>query len=188
MNTEQSLAVPAGPNDISEVGSTLGLVSFGSILMPTIEGVSVRVEVDEASNSIVAVSFEHQGSILQVSAFAAAKSEPIWGEIYGQLMETISGSGGTVSESIGGFGKQIEAKLPESQGSREIRFIGFDGPRWFLRGAISGPALSDQNAAVNMEDIFRSLVVDRGNTPLPPREPLPLKLPEGNYVPPKFGI
>jgi hypothetical protein len=188
VNIEQSVSTPVGPNDISEVGSTLGLVSFGSILMPTIEGVSVRVEVDETSNSIVAVSFEHQGSVLQVSAFAAAKSEPIWGEIYAQLIETISSSGGTAAESIGGFGKQIEAKLPESQGSREIRFIGFDGPRWFLRGAISGPALTDQNAAVNMEDIFRSLVIDRGSTPLPPREPLPLKLPDGNYVPPKFGI
>ena len=183
-----SLEGPSGPHDISEVGSTLGFISFGSILMPTIEGVSVRVEVDEASNSIVAVSFEHQGSVLQVSAFAAAKSEPIWDEIYSQLIETISTSGGTVSESTGGFGKQLEAKLPVTQGSREIRFIGFDGPRWFLRGAVSGRALSDENAAVNMEDIFRSLVVDRGNTPLPPKEPLPLRLPEGNFVPPKFGI
>jgi hypothetical protein len=177
-----------GPHDISDVGSTLGFISFGSILMPTIEGVSVRVEVDESSNSIVAVSFEHQGSVLQVSAFAAAKSEPIWGEIYSQLIETISTSGGTVAESTGGFGKQLEAKLPASQGSRELRFIGFDGPRWFLRGAISGAALTDENSAVNMEDIFRSLVIDRGNVPLPPREPLPLRLPDGNFVPPKFGI
>jgi hypothetical protein len=177
-----------GPHDISEVGSTLGLVSFGSILMPTIEGVSVRVEVDESSNAVIAVSFEHQGSVLQVSAFAAAKSEPIWDEIYSQLIETISTTGGTVSETSGGFGKQLDVKLPESQGSRELRFIGFDGPRWFLRGAVSGPALTDENAAVNMEDIFRSLVIDRGTTPLPPKEPLPLRLPEGNFVPPKFGI
>jgi hypothetical protein len=180
--------VPSGPHDISEVGSTLGFISFGSILMPTIEGVSVRVEVDETTKAIVAVSFEHQGSVLQVSAFAAAKSEPIWDEIYSQLIETISTTGGTVSESIGGFGKQLEAKLPANQGSRELRFIGFDGPRWFLRGAISGLALNDENSSVNMEDIFRSLVVDRGSVPLPPREPLPLRLPDGNFVPPKFGI
>lgn len=177
-----------GPHDASEVASTLGMLSFGSILMPVIEGVSVRAEVDEASNAIVAVSFEHQGSILQVSAFSAAKSEELWPEIYSQLIETITSSGGSVTETIGGFGKQLDAVLVSDGDRREIRFIGFDGPRWFLRGAITGPAFTDTNAAVNMEDIFRSLVIDRGNSPMPPREPLPLRVPEGNFVPPKFEL
>lgn len=177
-----------GPYDSSDVASTLGYLSFGSILMPTIEGVSVRAEVDSETNAIVAVSFEHQESVLQVSAFSSAKSEELWPEIYQQLMETIVSTGGSVSESIGGFGKQLEAVVVANGVTKQVRFIGFDGPRWFLRGAISGPALSDANAALNMEDIFRSLVIDRGSAPLPPREPLPLKVPEGNFVPPKFGI
>ncbi len=177
-----------GPHDASAVTSTLGYLSFGSILMPTIEGVAVRVEVDEATNAIVAVSFEHQGSVLQVSVFSAAKSEELWPEIYGQLLETISASGGSVKETIGGFGKQLDAVVVAGDTKREVRFIGFDGPRWFLRGAISGLAFTDVNAALNMEDIFRSLVIDRGTLPLPPREPLPLRVPEGNFVPPKFGI
>lgn len=177
-----------GPHDVTEVTSTLGFLSFGSILMPTIEGVSVRVEVDENTNAIVAVSFEHQGSVLQVSVFSAAKSEELWPEIYQQLMETITSNGGSVSESTGGLGKQLEAVVMANGVTKPVRFIGFDGPRWFLRGAITGPALDDANAALNMEDIFRSLVIDRGSSPLPPREPLPLKVPEGNFVPPKFGI
>lgn len=177
-----------GPHDSTEVPSTLGYLSFGSILMPTIEGVSVRAEVDEATNAIVAVSFEHNESVLQVSVFSAAKSEELWPEIYQQLIETISSTGGKVSETIGGFGKQLEAVVVANGVTREVRFIGFDGPRWFLRGAITGPALIDANAAMNMEDIFRSLVIDRGSVPLPPREPLPLKVPDGNFVPPKFGI
>lgn len=178
----------SGPHDISEVSSTLGLLSFGSILMPVIEGVSVRAEVDESSNAIVAVSFEHQGSVLQVSAFSSTKSEDLWPEVYTQLIETISASGGTVHETIGGLGKQLDAVLNTNEERREVRFIGFDGPRWFLRGAISGLALNDSTAALNMEDIFRSLVIDRGNAPMPPREPLPLKVPDGNFVPPKFGL
>lgn len=186
--SELSAGDLTGPHDLTEVTSTLGYLSFGSILMPTIEGVSVRAEVDEATNAIVAVSFEHQESVLQVSAFSAAKSEQLWPEIYQQLMETISTTGGRVSESIGGFGKQLEAVVVANGVTKEVRFIGFDGPRWFLRGAISGPALVDANAALNMEDIFRSLVIDRGSSPLPPREPLPLRVPEGNFVPPKFGI
>jgi len=178
----------SGPHDVSEVGSTLGFISFGSILMPTIEGVSVRVEVDEKSGEVVAVSFEHQGSILQVSAFAAAKSDELWEEIYQQLIETVTSTGGEVQETVGGFGKQLEAKLVTPTETRELRFIGFDGPRWFLRGAITGVALTDAAAALNMEQIFRALVIDRGNSPLPPREPLPLKVPDGNFVPPKSGL
>lgn len=177
-----------GPHDSTEVPTTLGYLSFGSILMPAIEGVSVRVEVDETNNNIVAVSFEHQGSVLQVSAFAATKSEELWPEIYEQLLGTIRAGGGSAVETLGGLGKQIDAVLVDQNGNRQIRFIGFDGPRWFLRGAISGPALVDANAALNMEDIFRSLVIDRGNFPLPPREPLPLKVPDGNFVPPKSGL
>ena len=162
--------VLTGPHDVSEVGSTLGFISFGSILMPTIEGVSVRVEVDENTGDVVAVSFEHDGSVLQVSAFAASKSDQLWEEIYLQLIETITTTGGEVSET------------------RDLRFIGFNGPRWFLRGAITGVALTDPAAALNMEDIFRSLVIDRGNSPLPPREPLPLRVPDGTFVPPKSGL
>ena len=186
--SESTTSNLTGPLDVSEVSSTLGFLSFGSILMPTIEGVSVRVEVDESTGGVVAVSFEHDGSVLQVSVFAAAKSEELWPEIYAQLIETVTTSGGTVSESIGGFGRQLEAKLVTPEGTRELRFIGFDGPRWFLRGAITGPALTDPNASMNMEDIFRALVIDRGVDPLPPREPLPLRVPEGNFVPPKFGL
>jgi hypothetical protein len=178
----------AGPFDSSEVSSTLGYLSFGSILMPTIEGVSVRVEVDEATSAILAVSFEHEGSVLQVSVFSAAKSEELWPEIYAQLIETITTSNGSVVETIGGLGRQLDAVIFADDSKREVRFIGFDGPRWFLRGAITGPALTDANAAQNMEDIFRSLVIERGNAPLPPREPLPLKVPDGNFVPPKFGL
>ena len=111
-----------------------------------------------------------------------------WPEIYQQLIETISSTGGKVLETIGGFCKQLEAVVVANGVTRDVRFIGFDGPRWFLRGAITGPALVDANAAMNMEDIFRSLVIDRGTVPLPPREPLPLKVPDGNFVPPKFGI
>lgn len=186
--SEMNVADLTGPHDVSEVPSTLGFLSFGSILMPTIEGVSVRVEVDENTNNVVAISFEHENSVLQVSVFAAAKSEELWPEIYEQLCETLVSGGGKAVPTTGGFGKQIDAVLVTPEGNREIRFIGFDGPRWFLRGAITGPALTDPNAAINMEDIFRSLVVDRGTSPLPPREPLPLKVPDGNFVPPKFGL
>lgn len=176
------------PKDISEVPSTLGLISFGSLLIPSIDGVSVRGDINEENNQVVAVSFEHQGSILQVTPFATAKSEQVWPEIMDQLKEGIVASGGSASETEGSTGKQLNAVVPAGQDSAKIRFIGFDGPRWFLRGVISGAAIDNQIAAKNMEDIFCALIVNRGDIPLPPKEPLPLKLPDGTIAPPKFSI
>jgi hypothetical protein len=59
------------------------------------------------------------------------------------------------------------------------KFIGVDGPKWFLRGVISGLALGDTLAMTYMIDIFRSVAVIRGNSPMPPKELLQLIAPAG---------
>ena len=61
---------------------------------------------------------------------------------------------------------------------RLARFIGVDGPRWFLRGVVGGRATSDPEAAERVEDLFRSIVVVRGGAPMPPRDLIPLKMPQ----------
>jgi hypothetical protein len=57
------------------------------------------------------------------------------------------------------------------------RFLGVDGPRWFLRGTITGPAGAGGTAAAALEQAFRDVVVVRGTEPMPVRDPLPLTLP-----------
>ena len=61
--------------------------------------------------------------------------------------------------------------------TRIARFIGVDGPRWFLRGVIAGDAAVDADAAEEIDDLFRSVVVVRGNQPMPPRDLIPLRMP-----------
>ena len=58
------------------------------------------------------------------------------------------------------------------------RFIGVDGPRWFLRAVVSGRAAIEPAAATEVHDLIRTAVVDRGDEAMPPRELLPLRLPE----------
>jgi hypothetical protein len=60
---------------------------------------------------------------------------------------------------------------------RPARFLGVDGPRWFLRGMISGPAAGSPEAAAALEEAFHAIVVVRGTEPMPVREQLPLTLP-----------
>jgi hypothetical protein len=63
------------------------------------------------------------------------------------------------------------------------RFLGIDGPRWFLRGVISGRGAIDDAAAEALLEIFRATVVVRGSDPMAPRELLPLRLPQEDAAP-----
>jgi hypothetical protein len=60
---------------------------------------------------------------------------------------------------------------------RPVRFVGVDGPRWFLRGLFAGAAAADPAAAAPLEAVFREVVVIRGEQPMPPRDLLELRLP-----------
>jgi hypothetical protein len=53
-----------------------------------------------------------------------------------------------------------------------------------LRGTVSGAALNDPKASAEIDDVFRSVVVHRGDAPLPPGEALPLSVPAGSVLPP----
>ena len=71
----------------------------------------------------------------------------------------------------------VAAGADGAAGKRLARFVGVDGPRWFLRGVIGGAATADVEAAAQVEDLFRSIVVVRGGTPMPPRDLIPLRMP-----------
>src|SRR6202020_89479 len=80
------------------------------------------------------------------------------------------------------FGTELMARVPTepgqpASGMRLVRFVGVDGPRWFLRGLFTGPAADGGEAAGLLEEIFRDVVVVRGEHPVPPRDILELRLP-----------
>ena len=48
------------------------------------------------------------------------------------------------------------------------RFVGVDGPRWFLRAVFSGRAAIDEEAAQPLIEVVRGTVVVRGDARWPP--------------------
>ncbi|MCU1555926.1 MAG: hypothetical protein JWM13_3412 [Arthrobacter sp.] len=177
-----------GPFDLSEIESQDGYVDLGALLSAPQEGLQLRREVEEATQRVVAVTMDLEGSSLQLQAFAAPKSEGLWDDIREQIGQSVGSQGGQVEEVPGNFGTELLAKLPASssdgsQGYRVARFIGVDGPRWFLRGVLGGEAAVDRAAAAGLEGLFRQIVVVRGENPMPPRDLLPLRLPKDNVAP-----
>ncbi|MCW4384498.1 DUF3710 domain-containing protein [Salinibacterium sp. SYSU T00001] len=186
-NVAQAKSAPAdrattGPLDDSEANAVRPYVDLGGIKLLPREGLQLRLEVEEGSKRVVAVGLDYAGSSLQVQPFAAPRSTGLWHEIRQQIAEQIAKQGGTTKLTAGTFGPELLAEIPATGGGqagskRLARFIGVDGPRWFLRGVIAGDAVVDQEASAKIEDLFRSIVVVRGSTPMPPRDLIPLQMP-----------
>ncbi|WP_308796694.1 DUF3710 domain-containing protein [Agromyces silvae] len=173
----------AGPFDESEANPVRPYVDLGGVKVLPREGLNLRLEIEEGSKRVVAVGLDLAGSTLQVQPFAAPRSSGLWHEIREQIAGQIAKQGGTTTERDGAFGPELLAQIPvagtadQAAQLRQARFIGVDGPRWFLRGVIAGKAAVDPEAAAQVEELFRSIVVVRGNTPMPPRDLIPLRMP-----------
>ena len=172
----------AGPLDSAELNHSAPYLDLGAIRVPAIDSIVVKVEIEEATGKPLAVTLETANWHMQLQAFAAPRTEGVWLEVKAQLAETIVGQGGQVEERIGSLGPELIARLPittpeGSIGTRLARFVGVDGPRWFLRGVISGAALTDPKAAADADDLFRSIVVHRAEIPMPPKDLLPIVMP-----------
>ena len=171
-----------GPWDSSEVDDDLPRVDLGAILVPGVQGMELRMEIDKATDVVSAASILLDGSSLQVQAFAAPRTEGIWDEIRAEIAESVTQQGGSADDLPGPFGRELLARLPVRTpegrtGHRPARFIGADGPRWFVRGVMTGRAAVDPTAATALEQLFAGIVVVRGTDARPPRDLLTLRLP-----------
>ena len=173
----------AGPFDESEANPVRPYVDLGGVKVLPRDGLHLRLEVEEGTKRVVAIGLDYAKSTLQVQPFAAPRTSGLWHEIRAQIAEQIARQGGTTTLRDGAFGPELLAQIPVAaaegqQGHMRLaRFIGVDGPRWFLRGVIAGEAAVEPAAAAQVEDLFRSIVVVRGSTPMPPRDLIPLRMP-----------
>ena len=173
-----------GPYD-SASAPTRDEMDFGSLrLVPTAD-IELRLDVDETSQTLTgmtAVFGEAGTSAVQLQVFAAPKTTGVWYGIRREIAEAIVAGGGTAEEVDGPLGTELHVRMP-SQGPdgrttfSPARFVGVDGPRWFLRAVLSGDAATDDEAAARAMEFVRTVVVHRGSDPRAPRELLELTLP-----------
>jgi hypothetical protein len=174
-----------GPWDAAESYPPGERVDLGGLLIPVREGFQIRLTLAEGvvgvSADVVQPDPQRGDSGLQLLAFAAPKTSGLWDDVRQEIAAEVRKSGGYSQEAPGPFGTELHAMVGsggQGEHAEPHRFLGVDGPRWFLRGAISGPAASDPEIARPLEEHFADVVVVRGDDPMPPRERLPLRLPE----------
>jgi hypothetical protein len=174
----------SGPWDAEEPYPDLDRVDLGSLRVPV--GPDYEIQLVMADQQGAWVTVRLGGSEMQVQAFAAARNGALWDDVRTEISAEVLGAAGRSEERPGAFGIELLAEVPaeagkpdpSTSGTRLVRFIGVDGPRWFLRGLFTGPAAAggEEEAGV-LEGVFRDIVVVRGDHPVPPRDILELRLP-----------
>ena len=184
VEVDDRLALPRdrGPWDVSEVPDRGQRIDLGALWLPGKDGMELRMEVEKSSGIVSAAAVQLAGSGLQVQVFAAPRTEGVWDDIRGEIAESVRKQGGSADDVPGPYGRELLARLPVRTpegrtGHRPARFIGHDGPRWFLRGVVTGRAAVEPDAAVDLEWLFGEVVVVRGPEPRVPRDLLPLTMP-----------
>jgi Protein of unknown function (DUF3710) len=165
-----------GPYDITEAPRGVQRLDLGSLQIPAVDGVEIRVQADP-DGTIQQVFLVHGNSQLQLGVFAAPRSEGIWDEVREEIRQSLVADGAKPSELPGEYGQELLARVRSPEGSVDMRFVGVDGPRWMVRGVFYGRAAVDPGAAGPLLECLHQLVVERGQEAKPAREPLPLRLP-----------
>lgn len=172
-----------GPYDLSEREPAPGSLNLGALILPPpLPGAQLTLQGQPDTGAVARVLLATNTAGLEVSAFAAPRSVGLWEDLRRELAADVSARGGVVEEGVGSFGSELRVRLPArapdgSEAVRPLRFIGVDGPRWFVRGVLSGQAAFDEQAAAPFEQWFASLIVDRGGVAMAPRTPLPMRAP-----------
>lgn len=173
-----------GPWDSTErsVEEDTDRIDLGSLLVKGDPAVEVRLQVDEASQQVMAVMLVAPDGALELRPFAAPRNEDMWADLRPRLAADAARRGGTATEVDSPFGPALRLMLTgtDDQGAavtQQSEVWGISGPRWLLRATAFGrPAheFSDEGA---LERVLREVVVVRGTGPMPPGDALPLRLP-----------
>ena len=175
-------ARPSGPWDVQDAPQDeVARIDLGGLRVPVPPDTEVRVDVDP-QGQVVAATLVQAGGQMQVNAFAAPRTEGIWDEVAAEIAASLVESGGASQTVEGPWGAELRAAVPTELPGQGLvlapaRFVGVDGPRWFLRAVLTGPAAVDRSAAAGLEAALRDVVVVRGNEAMAVRDPLPLRLP-----------
>jgi Protein of unknown function (DUF3710) len=165
-----------GPYDVSLAPDDVERLDRGSLKIPAVPGVEVRLQADP-EGQVQQVQLVNDESALQLGVFAAPRTEGIWDEVRADIRGQLFTDGVAVEEADGEYGTELHARVRTPDGLTDLRFIGIDGPRWMVRAVYQGAAAADPAAAGPLADCLHGVVVERGSEAMPVREPLPLRLP-----------
>lgn len=179
-----------GPFDIDEVdldSDDIPRLDLGSLIVTPEEGMQIQIIADSGSGVGLALVLSQDNSALQLEVKAAPLSGGYAAEIRNLIIEETLSAGGNAERVKGPYGTELRRVVPVETSEHADTFAPMrdwlvEGPRWILVARLIGEAavdVSGDGASRHFEDVFRNLIVRRGEDPMAPGQTVPLKLPEG---------
>lgn len=175
------------PRDVSEADPAADFLDLGAVRLPTaddvLEGIEIQLQADPETEAVMSLLLvDGPEKALELRAFAAPRHEGLWDEVREEIATEAGGAGGLTQAVAGRWGDelliQVAVTLPDGQEAVQVtRFVGIDGPRWFLRGAFLGRAAIEPDTAARLDAILAGVTVVRGNEAMAPRDPLRFVIP-----------
>lgn len=167
---------------ISEVSEHEEYLDLGSLRIPFIDDMKLELDLDQETNQVVSVSISIADSIASIQAFSAPSDEDAWPSVRDAILSQLTEQHVETKVELGRFGTEIHSFMPtlDQHGVehvQDIRFVGIDGPRWFLRCTIGGMAAKPSKDSELIDNLIATIKVIRGDSPMPPGELLPLEIP-----------
>jgi hypothetical protein len=180
-----------GPWDVSEVDLDVEenperpRIDLGSLIVTGFPGAELRLQMSEETQQIVSAMLISNDSAIELGAYAAPRSGGLWAELREEIIGNSAEAGGSASLVEGPFGVELRRLLPVTtpegeQGYQPSRMWVVEGPRWLLRGILYGRAALEEGVdppVAQLLEVFRSVVVRRGEAAMAPGDLLPLVLP-----------
>ena len=171
------VAATTGPFDEKDApDDDIVRADLGALRVPVNSGLDLQLEMNE-QQQVIAATLAGPGGSMQLGVYAAPRNEGIWDDVRPEIAASLTEQNGRPTERDGAFGTELTGTIAVDGGRLPVRFLGVDGPRWFLRAMLVGEP-ADPAKGEAFERVLRQIVVVRGTEPLPVREPVPLALPK----------
>ncbi|MGD9961146.1 DUF3710 domain-containing protein [Nocardioides sp.] len=174
----------AGPWDVSEIDLEDGVerVDLGGLLVAPSPGRELRLQVDEATQTVQSVLIANDDGAIELRPFAAPRNGDLWSDIRPQIAEDMERRGGQVTEREGALGVELVGWVPVQVAEGQVaeqpsRIVGINGERWLLRATFLGEPATNPDDSADWEAVLGSVIVRRGSAAMPVGDPLPLVLP-----------
>ena len=166
-----------GPFDIDDFDDSaqaeVARINLGSVLIPVPETGQLQVETTDTGGPTAVWVITPNGRYT-IAAYAAPKTTGLWRDVAKELAEVLRKDATDVSIETGPWGREVVGV----GASGVVRFIGVDGYRWMIRCVVNAAQENVDAAVTDARKALADTVVNRGDTPMPVRTPLPVQLPE----------
>ena len=186
---EEPVATPVGPWDIDDVSADDGVdrIDLGSLLLTNVEGLEIRLQVDEETEQIQSVMFAGAEGAVELRAFAAPRNGDLWDEVRPRIAAEYAQRGGTASQHEGRYGTELLCQLTVrtedgKTATQPSRVVGINGGRWMLRATLLGRAAVEPDVVGPWDAAIEGTVVRRGVGAMPSGAELPLTLPSRDQM------